>query len=392
MSLPMENQEPRERLRRGFHSPAQRGLRSAIGHENNVFRLQYRVRSLARQYFPQIDRGLLSFTTLLIRADDSRVALRSGASESFAQGQSLQDRNLLIRFQGEPAGLPNFANHIYNPCASDLDDVARMNQWIAARIGRLEKIFQVHLHGTFRCRSIAVEGRGHAARFGSGLHTGRKRIRHNGVIYGWVQLRGPSCSSQNDDGFSGIVGQTFCERENLQQRLASADLENAGPSYRPHHRNRMALHLAYKHTHMRVLHVVAVKKFLEDKFQSPGSQSGRSNRSKQGQRNFTACRNADFAIQLLGFENIDVEYVVGTDAVFLGAYSRCRWIGIQQFLQATIPIPGSFQVWLRNTFVLTCRLWLGNGFLVDLTRIDPLGGGQQNPRETQKASSECKDA
>ena len=110
-----------------------------------------------------------------------------------------------------------------------------MNQRIAARIRRLKKVFQVHLHGTFRRRSIVVDGRRRGIRFAGALRAGRRWIRRSGVIRGRIRLRGQSRASQNDDGFAGIVGQTFRERENLQQRLASADLENAGTPDRSHH-------------------------------------------------------------------------------------------------------------------------------------------------------------
>src|SRR5205807_480827 len=95
----------------------------------------------------------------------------------------------------------------------------------------------------------------------------------HGVIRGRFRLCGRARASQNDDSFAGVVGQTLCERENLKKRLASTDLENAGPSDRSHYRNRMALHLAHKHADVRVLHVGAMKKFLEDKFQFARSQS-----------------------------------------------------------------------------------------------------------------------
>src|SRR5882762_1780900 len=159
MFLPMENQEPGECLRGDFHSPAQRALRGAVRHENNVFRFEQGVWGFPRQDPSQVDRSLLSFTTLLICADDSRFALRSSASEALTQSERLQDGNLLIRFQGESAGPSNLTDHVNNPGASDLDDVAGTNQGIAARIGRLEKIFQVHLDGIFGSRLIAVEAR-----------------------------------------------------------------------------------------------------------------------------------------------------------------------------------------------------------------------------------------
>src|SRR5882762_4996297 len=74
MFLPMENQEPGECLRGDFHSPAQRALRGAVRHENNVFRFEQGVWGFPRQDPSQVDRSLLSFTTLLICADDSRFA------------------------------------------------------------------------------------------------------------------------------------------------------------------------------------------------------------------------------------------------------------------------------------------------------------------------------
>src|SRR3981081_447094 len=136
MFLPMENQEPGECLRRDFDSPAQRALHSAVWHENNVLRLGDRVGSLPRQDLSQVNRGFLSFTALLIGADDSRFALRRSASEALAQGQRLQDGNLLIRLQSESAGSSHLTDHVNNPGTSDLDDVARMNQGIVARISR----------------------------------------------------------------------------------------------------------------------------------------------------------------------------------------------------------------------------------------------------------------
>src|SRR6267143_4151668 len=200
MFLPMENQESGERLRSDFHSPAQGALRSAVRHENNVFRFEHRVGSFSRQDFPQINRSLLSFTTLLIRSDDPRLGLRSGSSKALAQGQRLQNGNLFVRFQREPAGPPNLANYVYDPGASNLDNVTGMNQGIAASISRLEKVFQVHLHGTFPCRSIAVEGRGDCIRLASVLRAGRRRIRYSSTICGQVRLRGQSRASQNEDG------------------------------------------------------------------------------------------------------------------------------------------------------------------------------------------------
>src|SRR6266481_8521651 len=111
-----------------------------------------------------------------------------------------------------------------------------------------------------------------------------------------VWLRGQSCASQNDDGFSSIVGQALCERENFKERLASTNLKDTRPFDGTHHRNRMALHFVYKHAHVWVLHVRAVKQFLKDKFQFTRSQFGGSNRPEQGQRDFTARRDADFTI------------------------------------------------------------------------------------------------
>src|SRR5437879_12297840 len=107
MFFSMENQDPGECLRCSFHSPAQRRLRSAVWHENDVFRLEHRVWSFPRQDLSQVNRRLLPLTTLLIGADDSRSGLRSGTSEALAQSQRLQNGNLFIRFQGESAGLSN---------------------------------------------------------------------------------------------------------------------------------------------------------------------------------------------------------------------------------------------------------------------------------------------
>src|SRR5205814_8896660 len=121
----MENQQPGKHLRCRFYAPVQSGLRSTIGHENYVFRVEHRVWSFPRQDLSQVNRRLLPLTTLLIGADDSRSGLRSGTSEALAQGQRLQNGNLFIRFQGESAGLSNLANHVNDPGASDLDDVPR---------------------------------------------------------------------------------------------------------------------------------------------------------------------------------------------------------------------------------------------------------------------------
>src|SRR5258708_202373 len=165
MFSPMENQEPGECLGCDFHSPAQRALRGTVGQENNVFGFEDWVWCFPRQDLSQVNRSLLSFTALLIRADDSRCALRSSASEALTQCQRLQDRNLLIRFQGESTGPSNLTDHVNNPGASDLDDVAGTNQGIATRIGRLEKIFQVHLDGIFGSRLIAVEARRYGLHF-----------------------------------------------------------------------------------------------------------------------------------------------------------------------------------------------------------------------------------
>src|ERR1700731_4390626 len=115
MLLPMENQQPGERLRGHFPSPAERGLRSTVRHENYVFRFEHRVWSFPRQDLSQVNRRLLPFTTLLIGADDSRFGLRSGTSEALAQGQHLQDGDLFIRFQSESARPSNLANHVNNP-------------------------------------------------------------------------------------------------------------------------------------------------------------------------------------------------------------------------------------------------------------------------------------
>src|SRR5436853_7866454 len=109
MLLSMKNKEPGECLRCGFHSPAQRGLRSAVWHENYVFRFEHRVWSFPRQDLSQVNRRLLPLTTLLIGTDDSRSGLRSGTSEALAQSQCLQNGNLFIRFQGESAWLSNLA-------------------------------------------------------------------------------------------------------------------------------------------------------------------------------------------------------------------------------------------------------------------------------------------
>src|SRR5882724_8946987 len=190
MFLSMENQEPRECLCCGFDSAAKSGLRSAVRHENYVFRFEDRVWGFSRQDLSQVNRSLLSFTGLLIGADNSRSGLRSGTSEAFAQGQRLQYRNPFIRFQGESAGFSYLTDHVNNSGASDLDDVARMNQWVVVRISRLKEIFQVHLHAIFGCRSIVVETRGHRFCFGGVLRPGGKLIRHSGRISGWVRLRG----------------------------------------------------------------------------------------------------------------------------------------------------------------------------------------------------------
>src|SRR5439155_14728230 len=114
-------------------------------------------------------------------------------------------------------------------------------------------------------------------RFAGALRAGGRWIGYGGVVRRWIRLRGQSRASQNDDSFAGIVGQAFCEREYFKQGLASTNLENAGTSDCSHHRDRVALHLAHKNTDVRVLHVGAMKKFLEDKFQFARSQSCRSN-------------------------------------------------------------------------------------------------------------------
>src|SRR5207249_7543405 len=171
--LPMENQQAGERLRGHFRSSAERGLRSAVRHENYVFRVEHRVRRFPRQDLSQVKRCLLPFTTLLVGADDSRFGLRSRTSEDLAQGQRLQDGNLFVRFQGESAWFSNLANHVNNPGAGNLDDVAGMNQGIAARISGLEKVSQVDLHGIFGCGSIAVEARGQRLCVDSILRAGR---------------------------------------------------------------------------------------------------------------------------------------------------------------------------------------------------------------------------
>src|SRR2546423_6433694 len=278
MFLPMENQEPGERLRRDFRSPAQRALRCAVGHEHYLWGVKNGVWGFPRQDLSQVNGSLLSFPTLLIRADDSRFGLRSCAGEALTQCQRLQDGDPLIRFQGESSGPSNLANYVNDAGAGNLDDVAGMNQRIAARIIGLEKILQVHLHDIFGCGSIAVEARLHLLHPDVVLCRGPRLIRCTETIYGPFWFCGQSCASQNDDAFSRIVGQAFRKRENLKQRLASTDLENAWPSHRPHHRNGMALHLAYKHADVRVLHVSAVKEFLEDEFQLPRGQFRRSNR------------------------------------------------------------------------------------------------------------------
>src|SRR5256885_9769057 len=129
--------------------------------------------------------------------------------------------------------LPIFANYVNDAGAGNLDDVAGMNQRIAARIIGLEKILQVHLHDIFGCGSIAVEVRLHLLHPDGVLCSGTRLIRCTGTIYGPFWFCGQSCASQNDDAFSRIVGQAFRKRENLKQRLASTDLENAWPSHRP---------------------------------------------------------------------------------------------------------------------------------------------------------------
>src|SRR5438552_18470445 len=176
MFLPMENQQPGERLRGHFRSSAERGLRSTVRHENYVFRVEQRICSFPRQDLSQVKRRLLPFTTLLVSADDSRFGLRSRTSEALTQGQRLQDGNLFVRFQGESAWFSNLANHVNNPGAGNLDDVARVNQRIAARISGLEKVFQVDLHGTFGCGSIAVEARDHGFGLDSLLRAGGRLI------------------------------------------------------------------------------------------------------------------------------------------------------------------------------------------------------------------------
>src|SRR5436853_369820 len=99
----MENEEPGQCLRCGFHSPAQCSLRSTVRHENYIFRFEHRVWGFPRQDLSQVNRRLLPLTTLLIGADDSRPGLRGGTSEALAQGQRLQNGNLFIRFQSESA-------------------------------------------------------------------------------------------------------------------------------------------------------------------------------------------------------------------------------------------------------------------------------------------------
>src|SRR5205814_8668377 len=107
----MENKQTGERLRCGFHSPGHGSLRSAVRYEDDVLWTEQGVRSLARQDFAQVDRSLLSFTTLLVCADNSRVALCSGGSESSAQSQGLKHGDFSIRFQDESAGFAYFTNH-----------------------------------------------------------------------------------------------------------------------------------------------------------------------------------------------------------------------------------------------------------------------------------------
>src|SRR2546423_2132895 len=115
----MENEEPGQCLRCGFHSPAQCSLRSTVRHENYIFGFEQRVWGFPRQDLSQVNRRLLPLTTLLIGADDSRPGLRGGTSEALAQGQRLQNGNLFIRFQSESARPSNLANHVNNPSASD---------------------------------------------------------------------------------------------------------------------------------------------------------------------------------------------------------------------------------------------------------------------------------
>src|SRR5437764_15446476 len=118
----MENQQPGKHLRCRFYAPVQSGLRSTIGHENYVFRVEHRVRSFPRQDLSQVNRRLLPFTALLMGADDSRFGLRSCASEALAQGQRLQHGDPFIRFQSESARTSNLTDQVNKAGPANLAD------------------------------------------------------------------------------------------------------------------------------------------------------------------------------------------------------------------------------------------------------------------------------
>src|ERR1700740_2756673 len=146
LALPVENQKCASWLCGPFDSTREDGFRGAIPHEDDIPRGQRRIRSLPREDLAEVNRRLRSRAAFLIAADNAHAALGGRPRKASTQGHSLQNRDLFIRFHCKSTGSFNRADHIYDSCASDLDDVSWIDHWIAAGGGRFEGLPPLQLN------------------------------------------------------------------------------------------------------------------------------------------------------------------------------------------------------------------------------------------------------
>jgi len=123
--------------------------------------------------------------------------------------------------------------------------------------------------------------------------------------------RGQSRASQNDDGLSASSAKAFGERENSSSVLLH-ESGRRGRLTAPITETGWLCILAYKYTHVRLLHVGAGKKFLEDKFPIPVEQSARSYEPARAKEFHTRRHGEPRDHRLLCFKYIMLEHVFRT--------------------------------------------------------------------------------
>src|ERR1700758_108926 len=116
----MENQESSKSLRCSFCSTRKGGLRGTVGHEHDIFRLEYYVRDFPLHDLIQVNPEFLSFASLWVGANHTRARLGSRTRKAFAQRDGLQNRQFLAGFQSESPWLSHFSDDVHHACPSYL--------------------------------------------------------------------------------------------------------------------------------------------------------------------------------------------------------------------------------------------------------------------------------